>query len=215
MKSETRSRRSVLAAGVLAVATTVTGCLDGGDEPTVAATFDDGREGWTATDLTSHDSVADPDWSETGTALDLSHVGEGGVDGSGYVERVDTTGNAFFFDASEMFLGDRSEYLGGTLEFYLRSTTNEYREDSAVVLTGASGTVVTPLDPPGRDWTRFEVALDAESRDYRNRNLRGPTTGRDGLAAVLGDLQALRISGEHGGVIEERVGLDEVRLRSA
>jgi hypothetical protein len=35
------------------------------------------------------------------------------------------------------------------------------------------------------------------------------------LAAVLGDLQALRISGEHGGVIEERVGLDEVRLRPA
>jgi hypothetical protein len=211
------TRRAAIATGVGAVASAFAGCLGGGgdNQQSLETTFDSGNEGWTVADLEASDSNADPDWGSVIQELELDHEQEGGVDNSGYVKRVDTTPNAFFFDAPDTYLGDMSPYVGGTLDFHLKSTHNNYRLDSALVLQGTDGVIATQFGPPGPDWTQYRIALDAEARTYHESNLNGPEVGQERVEAVLSDLQALRISGEHGSAVQETVSLDEVRLRSA
>jgi hypothetical protein len=209
------SRRAMLRNGVIAATASLAGCPtgSGSDEQGPSATFDGGKEEWSAVDLVSHETTDDPDWSSVEAQLDVTHVADGGVENSGHVKRVDTTGNAFFFDAPDTFLGDKSAFAGGTLTFFLRSTHNNYRADSAVLLVGADGVVVTQFDTPDPTWTTFEVSIDAGTRTFRNGNLDGSEAAQSDVEAVLSDLRALRISGEHGGAVEEEVGLDEVRLQ--
>jgi hypothetical protein len=201
----------------------VAGCLgvlggedgDGGEDgPVAASTFDDGAEGWTAVDLVDRASEPDPDWRDPLATLSIEHVATGGVEDSGYVERTDTTGSAFFFEAPSAFLGDRSAVARGRLTFQLRSTDANYRKDSAVVLVGADSVVATEFDAPETDWTGYEVALDAGAREFRAGSLGGSTVDQERVRSVLGDLRALRISGEHGAQVEETVGLDEVALHA-
>jgi hypothetical protein len=200
---------------VVAATASLAGCPggSGSDDRGPTATFDDGKEDWGAVDLVSHETADDPDWSATEAQLDVTHVADSGVDNSGHIRRVDTTSRAFFFDAPGDFLGDMSAYAGGTLSFDLRSTHNDYRADSAVVLLGTDGVVVTQFDRPSSSWTTFEISLDAGARTFRTGNLVGSEASQEDVETVLSDLRALRISGEHGGAVEEEVGLDEVRLR--
>ena len=209
------TRRAAIASGAAIVASAVSGCLGGGGggPQTIETTFDDGKEGWTAVDHVSHDADADPDWGTIERSLEVTHAEDGGVEGSGHISRVDTTSDAFFFASSDAYAGDRSGYAGGRLEFQLRSTHNNWRPDSAVILDGADGVVTTAFELPQSEWTQYEIALDADARDFHESNLNGPAANQDRLEAVLADLQAVRISGEHGGQVEEEVGLDEVRLR--
>lgn len=205
------SRRSVLLSSAAAATSLVAGCLGGGGSG-IESTFDEGKDGWEAVDLAASDGSSDPDWTEVIQPLEITHVGEGGVEGSGYVERRDTTGKAFFFDAPAAFLGDLSDFAGGRLEFWMRSTASDYRLDSAVVLEGPDGVVATRFAPPGTGWTEYSIELDGGARTYNASNLQGGPVDPSRVEAALADLRALRISGEHGSRIEEVVGLDEVRL---
>lgn len=212
-------RRTAIASCAAVVTSGLAGCNGGPGSGNVQqgleATFDDGKEGWNAVDLTPLESDPDADWSNVLQTLEISHEQDGGVDDSGYVTRTDTTPNAFFFNAPDAYLGDKSAYVDGTLEFYLKSTNNNYRLDSGVIFEGADGVIATEFPEPQTDWTQFNIELDAGTRSYRESNLNGPEIGQERLEAVLSDLQALRISGEHGGAVEEEVGLDEVQLRQA
>ena len=214
---ELTRRRTVASAAVVAMSGLAgcTGTGSSGDDQGLETTFDEGKEDWSAVDLTPLEQGPDADWTNVIRTLDLTHEQARGVDDSGYVTRVDSTSDAFFFDAPDTYLGDRSAYAGGTLEFYLKSTGNDYRQDSGVVFEGPDGVVATKFAKPGTDWTQFSIELDAEARSYREPNLEGSEVGQQRLEAVLSDLQALRISGEHASQVEEEVGLDEVRLRQA
>lgn len=215
------TRRAAIASGAVVVTTVVAGCTggsgddedNGNDQQAIETSFNDGKEGWSAVDLTASDSASDPDWSNVIQSLDLTYESEGGVDNSGHVSRVDTTPNAFFFDAPDAYLGDMSAYVGGTVEYYLKSTHNNYRRDSAVILEGSDGVIATQFSKPKSDWTQFRIELDAEARAYQESNLVGSEVGQDRVKAVLSDLQALRISGEHGSAVKEEVALDQVQLR--
>jgi len=210
------TRRAAIASGAITVGSAVAGCTGAfgiGQQP-LETTFDEGNEGWSAVDLVSHEA-GDPDWSTVQQELEVRHVQNGGVDDSGYIMRTDTTGDAFFFDASDTYTGEKSAYAGGTLEFYLTSSHNNWRRDSGVILAGTDGIVTTEFARPETDWTRFRIELDAEVRTYHESNLNGPEVGQERIEEVLSNLQALRISGEHGASVEEEVGLDEVRLLEA
>jgi len=213
------TRRTAIASGAAVVTSALAGCnggsSSGDDQQGLETTFDEGKEGWTAVDLTPLDQDSDADWSNVVQTVEITHEQEGGVDDSGYVTWTDSTPNAFFFDAPDMYLGDMSAYVGGTLEYSLRSNQNDYRQDSAVVFEGADGVIATEFSPPMPDWTQVNIELDPEARSYQESNLNGSEVGQERLEAVLSDLQALRISGEHSGQVDEVVGLDEVQLRPA
>jgi hypothetical protein len=108
-----------------------------------------------------------------------------------------------------------SAFAGGQLEFALRSSHNDLRKDSGVVFQGQDTVVTTQFDRPQSEWTTYTIALDADERTYYESNLNGEEVDQATLEAVLSDLQALRISGEHSGQAQETVNLDEVRLMSA
>jgi hypothetical protein len=215
--------------GGVAATTLVAGCSSGGDSATdepenteedtpqiVESTFDDGKEGWSVVDMETHAQTSDPNWGEVIETLEFTHEPSGGVDGTGHVSHVDTTsGVAFFFDASDTFLGDMSAFAGGQLTFALRSSHNDIRQDSGVVFQGQDTVVATQFDKPQSEWTSYTIALDADERTYYESNLNGEAVDQATLEAALSDLQALRISGEHSGQAQETVGLDEVRLTSA
>jgi len=223
------SRRQALLSGGIAVTTLVAGCSSGPDSATeepddteediprmVESTFDDGKEGWSVVDMQTHAQTSDPNWGEVIETLEFTHEPSGGVDDTGYVSHLDTTsGVAFFFAAGDAFLGDMSAFAGGRLTFALRSTHNDLREDSGLVLQGQDTVVTTRFDRPQSEWTTYTIALDADERTYYESNLNGEEVDQATLEEVLSDLQALRISGEHSAHDQETVGLDEVRLTSA
>ena len=213
------TRRTAITSGAAVMTSVFAGCSggsdSGNDQQDLETTFDEGKEEWKAVDLTPSDADSDPDWSTVIQTLEITHEQDGGVGDSGYVTRTDTTPNSFFFDASDTYLGDKSAYVGGTLGFSIRSTRNNYRQDSAVVFEGPEGVIATKFTKPETDWTQFSIELDAGTRSYRDSNLNGPEVDQERLEAILSDLQALRISGEHGSNVEEEVGLDEVQLRQA
>ena len=56
------------------------------------------------------------------------------------------------------------------------------------------------------------MSLGASATAWTSDNPAGAALTQAALDAMLGDLEALRISGEWGGQVEETVGLDEVKL---
>lgn len=214
------SRRGALkATGGIAVAPFLGGCLHSGGsstQQTVEATFDEGKEGWSVVDMQTYGTRGSPNWGEVIETLDFTHESSGGVDDSGYIKHVDDTGGkAFFFSASDTFLGDMSDFDGGRLEFSLKTSPNDWTQDSAVVLQSADTVIATGFEQPESEWTAYTITLDADVRTYQESNLSGPEIDQSTLTGVLSDLQALRINGEYSSETQETVGLDEVRLVSA
>lgn len=166
--------------------------------------------------MQTHAQTSDLNWGEVIETLECTDESNGGIDDTGYVSQLDTTSSvAFLFTAGDAFLGDMSAFAGGQLEFALRSSYNDLRKDSGLVFQGQDTVVTTQFDRPQSEWTSYAIALDADERTYYESNLNGEEVDQATLEAVLSDLQALRISGEHSGQAQETVDLDEVRLMSA
>ncbi len=162
----------------------------------IDSTFDTGLDGWSF--------VADVkafDWVDTG--------GNPG----GYVEAVDyATGAVWYFVAPEKFLGDKSAYAGGELEFDLKqSSLSSQFDDDDIVITGGGKTIaLSTEDNPGLEWTHYAVSLDTDS-DWRLGSVSGEAASQADIDAVLADVTSLWIRGEYvnGG---DTGGLDNVRL---
>ena len=73
-----------------------------------------------------------------------------------------------------------------------------------------SAVIVSVITAPGTDWTRYDVPLVATS--FRVGNKAGAEVDEAQFAAILADVQALRINGEWGADVEETVGFDAVTL---
>jgi hypothetical protein len=214
------SRRAAMKAmGTVAVAPFVGGCLGisgSSSQLAIESTFDEDKEGWSVVDMQTYGQHSDPNWGEIIQTLEFTHESTGGVDGSGHIRHVDDTGGkAFFFSASDAFLGEVSDFAGGRLEFSLKTSPNDWHQDSAVVLQSGDTVVATGFERPESEWKAYTIPLDADSQTYYKSNLSGPEIDQSTLQGVLSDLQALRINGEYSNETQEKVGLDEVRLATA
>lgn len=169
----------------------------------ITSTFDAGSEGWVMTDLTCSNFN-----SVIGTyAVDWIDIGG---DPAGHIGRIDPSGNCYFFDAPGAYLGDRSAFIGRTLRFSLRTTVNDWLPGSVLALIGDGGKVlVHDFAHPNAAWKRYSIPLDAAS--FRFNSAGGPAVSPAQFAAVMADLEALRISAEYGDDAgEEYTTLDSV-----
>jgi hypothetical protein len=117
---------------------------------TIESTFEAGVDGWNVVD------VASPNYATVlATYLPVWHA-SGGDANTAFIDIHDPTGEWIFFNAPAKFLGDKSQYVGGTLEFTLRCNHDNYRNDSVVVLIGAGRILVCEIDVPLiNQWTHL------------------------------------------------------------
>lgn len=151
-------------------------------------------------------------WSFIADVKEFDWIATGGNPG-GYLEAVDYAyGDVWYFVAPSKFLGDKSAYSGGKLDFDLKqSPTDSQFNDEDIVITGGGKTIVfDTASNPGTDWTHYSVTLDTTS-DWRLDKLGGTVATQADIDAVLANVTALRIRGEFvsGG---DTGGLDNVVL---
>jgi hypothetical protein len=170
----------------------------------IISDFETGSDGWQVKDINcSNLNVV------IGT-YPVTFIATGGCAG-GFIERLDPSGNCFFFDAPAKFLADKSAYVGGRLSFCLRTTMNNWKDGNVVVLAGAGRVVAAEIKPfPTAVWQQFTIPLTACY--FRLGNKGGSPVSAQDFTAVLSDLKSLRISGEYGSVVSETTGLDSVML---
>jgi hypothetical protein len=191
-------RQAVIA--VLGALVALAGCqgITGSGPEDIESTFDDGAQGWAITG-DAQDGSAAP-----------THNAEGG-DSGGYLSADDdVTGGVWFWAAPDRYLGDRSDYEGGTLSFALtQSATDSGFEDRDVVMASESTELVYRFDaPPGTDWTDYEVELSPAG--WTDSETGDPATDEQ-LQLVLAEVERLWIRGEYRSGADTG-GLDTVVL---
>jgi hypothetical protein len=172
----------------------------------VGSTFDAGADGWQVMDCGNT-----PPWSAIGTFA-VNWQASGGDPGA-FIYRVDPTSNTYFFDAPSKFLGNKSAYVGEMLTFSLLTTIDDYNKADVVVLRGAGLAIVAPHGgiPSTGAWHPFSIPLVHTT--FRYNSPEGATVTEADFAAVLADLDSLRISAEYGDQAgEETTSLDSVCL---
>lgn len=172
--------------------------------------------GATAQTLASSDfGTGTEGWSAVNGAVAFQYRDSGG-DPGGFVLAADfDSSSLWFFLAPTEFLGDKSQALGGTLSFALKTQSvalplGETRAD--VQLVGTNGVVLsyTAGILPTADWTTFTVPLLADG-DWTVGTVSGPAASTADLQGVLSSLGALRIRGDYRQSIDA-TGLDNVVL---
>jgi predicted ribosomally synthesized peptide with SipW-like signal peptide len=152
---------------------------------------------------TDFEDETDDGWQLFGdaTTADAQVVSSGGNPGA-YLEGVDTaTGGIWYFDAPGSFLGDQSAFAGGALGYDLQQSPDGTLVRDDVVLVGAGTTLVYRYDSVSEfpavtpAWSEYETPLDTTA-GWTVGSATGPAATPTEIAAVLGDLTALRIRGE-------------------
>ena len=149
----------------------------------VASPFDSDGEGWTALN-----GINARSW-----------VALGGQRG-GYIQaRDDGAGTVWIFEASSAYHGDKTAAIGGTLSFWLRTSTlvAPMAQNVADVRVGGGGLVLA-LDAgrsPGLDWTFYSV--DLKPGNWRLDDVDGPLATAADFATVFANIEHLQIRGEY------------------
>jgi hypothetical protein len=174
----------VRAAGVTVQTATSGLCVP--DRPEALSTFEVDSEGWTPT--------GDPGaWRRTAS---------GGSSGGAYLTAFDQrSGVLWYWAAPAHFLGDARDFLGGTLEVWLRqpATTSEHADTTIadIVLRGNGVTLTYRHDVTiGLDWTRVVIPLSTTQGMIpwlQGRTVADATT----FESVLADLTLFHIRGEY------------------
>lgn len=175
----------------------------------VASDFEVDAEGWQVVDLIGVGSYGPG--SELGTYPVTWHAA-GGNPGA-YIDAPDPTTNTYFFQAPAKFLGNQSAALGGTLDFSVETTHNNYSDDRVVVLIGNGGqTIVSQIAQPDvlNTWLSYSVPLTGAG--FRYGSPFGSVVSDSDFANILGNLENLRIPAEFGTPVVETTGLDSVNL---
>lgn len=180
---------------VLVACLAVTGATTVSAQSEVVSEFDNDAEGWT---VTGDAQTATPTWEATGGNPDGHIVSDDSV-----------AGGVWYWNASERYLGDKSGFLNGTLEYDLRVSANDSQfSDDDIVLEGGGTTLVydhgDQSTHPRLDWTEYEVVLNASDDGWTNET--GGTPTRSEFDSVLSSLSSLEIRGEY------KTGSDTGRL---
>lgn len=181
------------------------------DAPPVTSTFDANAEGWVIRDLNCNN------YNQVVGGGVITWIPSGGAGGSGesngFIRSTDPSSNCYTYEAPAAYTGNRSEYLGGTFCWSIRTNVMDWPQGSVLILRGGGVTLVAPLTPPVTGtWVRYCVPLTPAS--FRVNTASGATATPIQLATVLGSLDIVRISAEFGSEQgEETVDLDAVILR--
>lgn len=185
---------------LLALALFGTGILGSGSAKKIESTFDEDAEGWTITGDAQSGSV------------EPTHNDAGGNPGGYLSARDDVTGGVWYWNASDRYLGDKSDFYGGTLSFDLNQSATDSQFDARdVVLVGNGTAIHYRFDSnPGTNWTGYEVPM---TESGWNVSESGDPVTEEQFEAVLANLEALWIRGEYrtGGDVG---GLDTVVLKA-
>jgi hypothetical protein len=149
------------------------------------STFSTDAEGW---------------FAQGDTSGPLTWVSSGGNPG-GHVRIADAvTGGVTYFVAPAAFLGNQSAAFGTNLTFDLQQTypggANQF-DSPDVILQGAGLTLVfdTAFNPANGAWTSYSVGLSGSG--WRLNDLSGAAASNSQLAAVLSNLNTLKIRAEY------------------
>lgn len=172
----------------------------------VSETFDTDIGGWIVQDVDCYSG-----YTIQHSSVGLSWWATGG-DPGGHVTHHDATTYCSFFAAPAAFLGDKSAYLGGYLDFSLFATESDWQDEDVVVLIGAGLVACHELpEMPPSSWRHYIVPLSATAFTYDDQG--GGLLSVSDFEAILADLDNLYLPAEFGAEIEETVGLDSVHLR--
>jgi len=170
------------------------------------STFDTDADSWTALD------------SNTGSTP--AYQSTGGNPG-GFIQVFDGVGGtATFYVAPSKFLGNKSVYYGGALQFDLQVSVTPNSSTAGVRLTGSGLTLLKLLTPEftlpaiAPEWSSYSFKLD-ESVAWRVTSTTGPLATAEQIQTVLGNLTELAINGEYSTVGADGGGLDNVSLTGA
>lgn len=163
---------------------------------TVSSTFDTNTDGWLLTG--------------DGTGLTWTDAG-GNPDG--FIEARDRgAGSIWGFAAPAKFLGDKSAFVGGMLQWDLieLASPGSPNNHPDVTLFGSGMTIVVDAgENPATTWTSYSVPLSTDA-DWRMGSLNGSVVTEEQFEMVLASLTGMVIRGEFRSVGGDRSGLDNV-----
>ncbi len=176
--------------------------------------FDLGDDGWTVTTregLFSYAPVAQG-------PIAPAHA-TGGGDPGGFIEITDPDEHVTFFNAPPQDLGDRTDAIGGGIEWSIRTDACDFFAARLVILAsdGYAISALADAEPAPGSWTRLRVPL------HGGRWYLGTAAGSDNAEPAfqheidwfLERVDMLLISGETSAGTGETVALDSVRFTAA
>ena len=132
----------------------------------------------------------------------------------GHIWQLDPmSSRVYYFQAPTNYLGNRSNYYGGTLTFDVRRQNGSLLNYTDVVLVGGGFTFVIDAGsgPANGVWTTYTVKLN-ETGGWKKDLLTGVAPTAVEFAMLLGHLSALRIRGEYSTSSTDTGALDNVIL---
>lgn len=172
----------------------------------VSSSFDSGNEGWQV--------VGD---AQGGSAVPTHHS-KGGVNNSGFISADDdVAGGTWYWSAPSEFLGDKSEFYGESLSFYLNqsSTTSQFNNNDIIIEgeNGENNTLIYDFgnesSHPGINWTHYQVQLD-ETDNWKIQKS-GETPSQSKFKSIISNISRIWIRGEYV-TGSDTGGLDHVVL---
>ena len=160
------------------------------------------------------------DWTLSGGgATNPGHSTSGGQSDSGHIYSGDTGNLTWYFKAPQQYYGDASDYSGGTLSFYLKSTDGSSPNNNGqnvrlqgIAPNGSEYNIYydfpAPNTTPGTDWTYYEVPLSYPHWS----NFTGTTMSQNIIDDTLGELIGVYIAGGYYDSGTEITRLDSVVL---
>lgn len=150
--------------------------------------FDSGAEGWTSLN----------------GASPVTWFANGGQSG-GYIRAIDEEPlRVWVFSSPTSWAGDLSAAIGGTISWSLRASTlaAPMAVPWADVKIGGAGLVLAAEagDSPGLDWTSYTVSFTPGA--WRVGEYDGALASAEQIAAVLSNLEFVRIRGEFSAVVD-------------
>ncbi|WP_394351669.1 laminin B domain-containing protein [Lunatibacter salilacus] len=171
-------------------------------EIVISSGFSADADGWTI--------VGD---AQGGSNIVASYSPFEGLDDSGYIYAEDrVTGGVWCFSAPEKFRGNKSEYYGGTMSFWLiqkSNMRNQFKAKDIIIRNGTKEIYLYHSEYSGLTWTKFEVEI-SEAGVWLIGNDRVAT--KIEIEEVLANITAFRIRGEfeYG---PDTGGLDKFELK--
>lgn len=166
----------------------------------ITSTFDANSEGWIVIDI-CHITAAPAQSSTLAPFYSSTNGHPGGFiwqDDNHPATCADSSGPAwYFFQAPARYLGNRSNYYGGSLSFDIRRHLGTFNPFADVILEGAGSRLVRGAGSGSAVdvWTSYTVPIITSS-NWHTGSLTGAPPSEVEFQAVLANLTALRIRGE-------------------
>lgn len=152
----------------------------------ITSGFTDDPDGWTI--------VGD---AEGGSNVEASYSPFEGLDDSGYIYAEDkVTGGVWYFNAPSKYLGDRTDYYGGALSFWLIQDSrmrNQFNSKDVIIRGNGNEMAYYHEDFPGLDWTSFTVPIEVAGGWV---NASGVALTQEEMEAILSDVTSIWVRGE-------------------